>query len=187
MDALSLAADPITVGALVGALALILFAAAWHKLSGPDTFAGALAAYAILPQWAVRPIGRVLPVVEAALGAGILVPATRPVALPMVAALVLLYAAAMAVNLMRGRRDIDCGCGGAAHPVSWALVSRNLVVAGAALIASRPMLERPVDWFDATTLMLGVLALYGLYLMADELLRQASRLAQLTRHGSEEG
>lgn len=187
MDLLAFAADPIAVGAIVGALALVMFAAAWHKFSEPDAFAGALAGYRILPQWAVAPAARALPIVEAALGAGILVPVTRLFALPVLAALVSVYAVAMAVNLARGRRNIDCGCGGAAHPVSWALVVRNLVLAAAALVASRPALERTVDWFDATTLILGVLAFYGLYLMADELLRQASRLAQLNQQGREEG
>lgn len=187
MEVLAYAGDPIAVGAIVGALALVMFAAAWHKLSGPDAFAAALAGYQILPSWAVEPTARVLPVIEAVLGVGILVPVSRPFALPVLAGVVVGYALAIAVNLARGRRNIDCGCGGATHPVSWGLVVRNLVLAAAALLASRPMLDRAVDWFDATTLVLGVLAFYGLYVMADELLRQASRFAQLNRHGGEQG
>jgi hypothetical protein len=42
-----------------------------------------------------------------------------------------------------------------------------------------------MEWTDALTLVLGVLAFYALYLMSDELLRQASRLAQIKR--SEQG
>jgi hypothetical protein len=187
MELLAFAADPIAVGAIVGALALVLFTAAWHKLSEPDSFSGALAGYRILPQWAVIPVARVLPVVEAVLGVGILLPITRRFALPVLAVLVVVYALAIAVNLGRGRRNIDCGCGGERHPVSWGLVVRNLVLATAAILASRPIRDRTVDWFDTTTLVLGVLAFYGLYLMADELLRQASRLAQLNRHGGERG
>jgi Methylamine utilisation protein MauE len=87
----------------------------------------------------------------------------------------------MAINLLRGRNDIDCGCGGAAHPLSWGLVVRNVVLAAAALAASRPTLERGMNWIDALTLVLGVLAFYALYLMADELLRQAGRMAQMKR------
>jgi Methylamine utilisation protein MauE len=187
MELLAFAADPIAVGAIVGALALVMFAAAWHKFSEPDSFGAALAGYRILPQWAVAPAARVLPVVEAGFGVAVLIPITRPFALPALAVLVVVYALAIAVNLARGRRNIDCGCGGATHPVSWGLVVRNLVLAAAAMLASRPMLDRAVDWFDLTTLVLGVLAFYGLYLMADELLRQASRFAQLNRHGGEQG
>jgi hypothetical protein len=91
----------------------------------------------------------------------------------------------MAINLLRGRHDIDCGCGGASHPLSWGLVARNVVLAAAALVASRPTVERSMEWTDALTLVLGVLAFYALYLMSDELLRQASRLAQIKR--SEQG
>jgi hypothetical protein len=181
MDLSAFAADPIAVGTIVGALALVMFAAAWHKLSEPDVFAGSLAAYRLLPQALAAPVARLLPVVEGALGAGILVPATRPAALLLLAALVVVYGAAMAINLLRGRHDIDCGCGGATHPLSWGLVARNIVLAAAAVIASRPTLERSMDWIDALTLVLGVLAFYALYLMADELLRQASRLAQIKR------
>ena len=181
MELAAFAADPIAVGTLVGALALVMFAAAWHKLSEPEVFAGALAAYRLLPQALVAPVARLLPMVEGLLAAGILVPATRPAALLLLAALILVYGAAMAINLLQGRRDIDCGCGGATHPLSWGLVARNIVLAAAALLASRPTLERSMDWTDALTLVLGVLAFYALYLMADELLRQASRLAQLER------
>ena len=45
------------------------------------------------------------------------------------AALLLAYAAVMAINLVRGRRFIDCGCGGAAQPLSLGLVLRNVVLA----------------------------------------------------------
>ena len=181
MDLSAFAGDPIAVGTIIGALALVMLAAAWHKFSEADVFAGSLAGYRLLPQTVVTPVARVLPLAEAALAVGILVPATRTPALFGLAALVLLYAAAMAINLLRGRHDIDCGCGGAAHPLSWGLVVRNVVLAAAALAASRPTLERSMNWIDALTLVLGVLAFYALYLMADELLRQAGRMAQMKR------
>lgn len=178
MELSALAADPVIVGTLIGALALVMFAAAWHKFSAPDTFAGALAAYRLLPQQTVDVVARALPVLEVLIGACILLPATRTPALIALTALVLLYATAIGCNLVRGRHDIDCGCGGENHPLSWGLVLRNLVLAAAALIASRPAVERNLGWIDALTLVLGVLSFYALYVMADELLRQASRLAR---------
>ena len=105
MDLSAFAADPIAVGTIIGALALVMFAAAWHKLSEPDVFAGSLAAYRLLPQALVTPVARLLPLAEAALGAGILLPATRPIALLLLAGLVLVYGTAMAINLLRGRHD----------------------------------------------------------------------------------
>jgi ABC-type branched-subunit amino acid transport system permease subunit len=103
------------------------------------------------------------------------------------ASLVALYAFAIGINLWRGRQDIDCGCGGESHPLSWGLALRNLILAAAALVASQPTMERSMDWIDAITLVLGVLAFYAFYLMADELLRQASRLARLGRDSHEHG
>jgi hypothetical protein len=187
MEVLAFAADPVTVGTLVGALALVMFAAAWHKFSEADEFAGALADYRLLPQPAVALVARVLPVVEVLIGTGVLIPATRVWALIALTALVSLYALAIGINLGRGRHDIDCGCGGESHPLSWGLVLRNLVLGAAALIASQPTIERNMNWIDALTLVLGVLAFYAFYLMADELLRQASRLARLGRDGHEPG
>jgi hypothetical protein len=179
MDFGSFAADPVTVGTLAGALALVLFAAAWHKLAEGDVFAGALAAYRIVPTALVPAVTRLLPVAEILIGVGVLLPATRVPALLALAALMLAYAAAIALNLARGRTDIDCGCGGESQPLSWALVLRNLVLAAAAFLASQPVIERSLDWIDALTVVLGVLAFYAFYLMADELLRQGGRLARL--------
>ncbi len=181
MGAVAHLADPVAVGAAVGALALILFAAAWHKLSEPEVFAGALQAYQLLPTALVSAAARLLPVLEILLGIGMLVPATRAPALLATALLMLGYASAIGINLLRGRDQIDCGCGGESHPLSWALVARNAVLAVAALAVAGPTVERGFVWLDGVTLIVGVLAFYTLYLMADELLRQSSRLRQL-RH-----
>ena len=186
MDPVALAADPVAVGAIIGALALVLFAAAWHKLAEPEVFAGALQAYDLLPTGAVLGVARALPVLEVAIGIGVLVPITRQPALIALAVLLAVYAAAIAINLGRGRRQIDCGCGGDAHPLSWGLVVRNAVLAAAALAVSGPTLQRGFEWLDGVTLVVGLLAFYALYLMFDELLRQSSRLSQLRAHDHRE-
>jgi len=186
MDPVALAADPVAVGTVVGALALVLFAAAWHKLAEPEVFAGALQAYDLLPVSAVVGVARALPLVEVAIGIAMLVPVTRQGALVALAALLAVYAAAIAVNLIRGRRQIDCGCGGDAHPLSWGLVVRNAVLAAAALAVSGRTAQREFEWLDGVTLLVGLLAFYGLYLMFDELLRQSSRLGQLRAHDQQE-
>ena len=50
-------------------------------------------------------------------------------------ALLVLYSAAIAINLLRGRRDIECGCGGAAThvPLSGWLLARNAALMATAL------------------------------------------------------
>ena len=187
MDPVLLAADPVTVGATVGALALILFAAAWHKLSEREVFAGALQAYRLLPAGLASALARVLPSVEIGLGVGVLLPASRQAALLATAALLAVYAGAMTINLVRGRREIDCGCGGDTHPLSWGLVGRNAVLIGIALLICGPTRERDLEWLDVITLLGGVLAFYALYLLFDELLRQFARIAQVRAQANEAG
>jgi len=50
-------------------------------------------------------------------------------------ALLVLYSSAIAINLVRGRRDIECGCGGAAThvPLSGWLLARNAALMATAL------------------------------------------------------
>ena len=178
-------ADPVAASAVAGCVALILFSAAWHKISEIDIFVGALDAYRLLPSAGVMPVARLLPGVEVAIALLVLVPATRHFGLIAFAGLIAIYAVAIAVNLMRGRRQIDCGCGGDVHLLSWGLVLRNALLAGVALAMSGPSVDRLYEWLDAVTLIVGVLALYGSYLTFDELLRQFGRIAQL--NGTQSG
>lgn len=179
MDWFALLSDPVAASAVAGSVALIVFAAAWHKFSEPDVFAGALDAYRLLPDAGVMPIARLLPFVEAAIGIVALIPATRHFGLLAFAGLVVLYAVAIAINLARERHQIDCGCGADVHLLSWGLVLRNGLLACVALAMTGPSVDRPYEWLDAVTLIAGVLALYGSYLTFDELLRQFGRIAQL--------
>lgn len=172
-------ADPVAASAVAGCIALILFAAAWHKFSEPDIFAGALDAYQLLPSIGVMPIARLLPFVEVVIAVIVLIPATRHGGLVAFAWLIAIYGIAIAINLARGRPQIDCGCGGDVHLLSWGLVVRNALLAGIALAMSGPSVDRTYEWLDAVTLVVGVLALYGSYLTFDELLRQFGRIAEL--------
>lgn len=179
MDWYPFLADPVAASAVAGCIALILFAAAWHKFSEPDVFAGALDAYQLVPSAGVMPIARLLPFVEVVVGVIVLIPATRHVGLVAFAWLIATYGIAIAINLSRGRHQIDCGCGGDVHLLSWGLVVRNALLACVALTMSGPSVDRAYEWLDAVTLVAGVLALYGSYLTFDELLRQFGRIAQL--------
>ena len=63
-----------------------------------------------------------------------LLPGGAPFGALIAMALLLGYAGGMAINLRRGRDRIECGCGGAAQPLSWSLIGRNIAIA--ALVAS---------------------------------------------------
>ena len=117
-------------------LAIIFARAAWHKLAARLQFQRELAAYQLLPATLVALAAITLIALELLCAVTLLMPQRAGLALA--AALLLLYAAAMAINLKRGRLHLDCGCSGpqaAKKTISAALVLRNTMLAGLALIA----------------------------------------------------
>ncbi len=116
---------------------LIFIVAAAAKLRHRDVLPGVIANYRLLPDWLVLPAAVALPVAEIVIGVALLVD-RWPVAAPLAGiALLLVFAAAMAINIRRGRTQIDCGCGLSAlrQGLGWPLVVRNLALA--ALLALR--------------------------------------------------
>lgn len=125
--------------ALVVLTALVFARAAVLKFGSWSAFAGVVDNYDLLPQALVAPVAWTLPVTEAAIALALLVPAARqPFAEIAAAVLLAVFALAMAINLARGRGQIDCGCGDARRrqPLRVGLVSRNLVLAGLLIVAA---------------------------------------------------
>lgn len=169
--------DP-AVGALVTlALAALFASAAAHKLRHPGLFRATLSAYRLVPRALEVPIAAGLAGLEAALAPALLLPASRPFAACAGSALLAVYALAIAANLRRGRRHIDCGCGGAGErrPIHAGLVWRNGALAVLLLAAAIPWSLRPWAAADAITVLLGALAAILLYRSIDTLFAAAAR------------
>ncbi len=124
--------DPATLGLLAGSLAVRLFVAtvllfaASHKLRNPLEFEGILGQYRLTPGSINPGLSRLVPALEITCACALLlIPVTGAIL-----AITLLggYAAAIGVNLQRGRHHIDCGCGGESTPLSPGLVFRNLTL-----------------------------------------------------------
>ena len=130
--------DPVIALGLVLLLGWVLLDAGLGKLRDPVLTAAHIDDYRLLPEgagvWLARPLG----VCEVALALFLLAPFTRVPALIIAAALIGVYGAAMSINLLRGRRDIDCGCSGAgqAQRLSLALPFRNALLMAAAFVAA---------------------------------------------------
>jgi hypothetical protein len=164
--------DPALALTLALLLAAIFAAAAIAKLRGVEVFAGMLANYRLLPDALVQPLAYLLPIVELGTALHLLLPATRPAAAVVAVLLLLLFAAAMAVNLARGRRDIDCGCfvGRLRQRLSWPLVARNLLLAaGAVLLAAAETGGRALGVLDGVTVAAALGSLLLLYAAGDRL------------------
>ena len=171
---MSVAIDPLFGVLATAALALLFAVAAAGKLRDLARFTAVLDAYAIVPAPLVGAAARALPAFELVIAAGLVVPAARAVSAAVAAGLLLAYAAAIGVNLARGRRDLDCGCDGFGrrHPIAGWMLIRNALMAGLAGVAAAPRAPRALEAVDALTLSAGLVALVLIYRAADELLAQ---------------
>jgi len=164
--------DP-DVGLLVcGACALLFATASWHKARAPAEFAAILRSYQLAPRPALWALRWLIPAVELATAVGLLMPFARSRAALAGATLLLVYAAAIAVNLVRRRLDLDCGCSvrHARRPIARWMVIRNVLLAAALAATTAPWSARPLGVVDAITVGGGVAIATLLYAAIDRLL-----------------
>lgn len=171
--------DPLLVVTAAGFIAVLLARAAWHKVNDYVAFTGTLSDYRILPESLLGPATVLLVTVEALLAVGLLWGETRVYAGIGAAGLLVIYALAMMVPLSQGRTEISCGCGGPTDHLSPALLLRNALLAGIAVVAAFPMAGRELTWVDLVSLPLGVLALWLILEAAEQGLQNAAYIRSL--------
>lgn len=111
----------------------MFLAAGASKLSDLGEFAEAIKHYQLIPGATAGAVARGVAVTEAALGIVLLLGAAIPIASLLGSVLLVIFALAMAINLIRGRQ-IPCGCKRESEPIQIKHIVRN--AAGiAALIA----------------------------------------------------
>ena len=171
--------DPVVLATLRAALALLLAAAALHKLRDLAEFRAVLAEYHVLPQPLLHIGVWGVPAVEAGIALTLTAPGSSG---PAAAALLLAaYGAAMALNLARGRREVECGCfgPGQSQPISRALVARNALLVVAALVCLSPTAPRALVWLDCATIAAATACLALLWLGVQRSLALRPRVAAL--------
>jgi hypothetical protein len=171
------ALDPALSALLRACLALLFAVAAAHKLRSPRAFAARLAGYRLLPGAAALPVGLALAAAELAVAAALCLPALSRAGAIAAALLLWLYAGAIAVNLARGRREIDCGCGMAERPLGADLLLRNAVLSALALLAALPVAPRALGALDLWTVACASAAAALLFAAADGLAARRAREA----------
>ena len=169
--------DPAIGSLLVGCLVLLFASAASHKLRDMTQFAQVFAGYGTperLRRWRLYWL---VPVLEALLAIGLLLPASRAAAAAAAVGVLLSYASAIAINLRAGRRMVACGCGGPdrQRPIAGWMVWRNVLLSAVAAMTMLPWNERQLQWTDAATVGCGLLAIALLYACADRLLGELRR------------
>lgn len=157
--------DPLIHLVLRWSFVLLFGLSALHKLRDFGGFSRQLADYRLLPDPLLLPAAAAVVGTECAVTIGLLMPGAQRVAAIAAACLLVVYAVAIAINLARGRRNIDCGCSGPAlrQTLSEGLLVRNGVLIAAALFATLPTTTRGLgawDWLMATAAVLTVALLY---------------------------
>lgn len=173
--------DPAIQHLACALLAIVFASAAWHKLRDLLAFELALDAYALLPAPLVRPFAWILPLLESLAAVTLVLTPTRITGGWLALALLALVTGAVVVNLLRGRTDVGCGCGGIEdeQTLSWALVARNVLLALAGLAALAPTSARSLTWLDHVSVAAGALALFLVVALANQLIANQPRLARL--------
>jgi hypothetical protein len=170
--------DPAVASLITVCAGLLFLVAALHKLRDVRRFSEIFAAYGVFPVALGRCLAPVVPALELAVAVGLLFDNLRAPSLWIGVALLLTYATAMAVNLARGRRDLDCGCAGPndRRPIAAWMVWRNVGIAILLSAVLLPWSDRPFALTDGVTVGFGTACCALVYLCLDRLLAPVRRI-----------
>jgi len=181
MDA-GMTLDPVLVIALSLLLGYVVADAGLHKLRDPGYFGVIIEDYRVLPRVNGRMLALLIGSAELTTGLAILLPLTHTAGLLAAALLLTLYFVAIALNLARGRRSIQCGCGGVSQhqSLSGALLLRNAVLIAIALcLAWLDPAARSLGWLDWIVGLSAATVAALIYMSANLLLSNDELLANL--------
>ena len=157
--------DPAISLTIALSVALLFAAAASHKVRGWQEFQAVLRNYDLVPGRMVPGFAALLIALESGVALLLLFSATRGVGAVMSCALLTLYAVAMAINLARGRVNLDCGCVGFGRrqPIRPWMVVRNLAIGAVVLVAKGPTTARTLEALDIVSISGAVISVALLY------------------------
>ena len=170
--------DPGATLAVRWMVAAVFLLAVVHKTRSVVAFSATLRSYQLLPDVLTGVVAYLLIAAEAVTAVALLLNINDGAVAA--ASLLLLYAIAMLINLLRGRRDIDCGCSGPAlrQPLSFHLVVRNLLLAGLAMLTLAGGGSRELTALDFFTALMAMLSFALLYSSAGILSTLRTRFAR---------
>jgi uncharacterized membrane protein YphA (DoxX/SURF4 family) len=118
----------------------VLLFAGVSKLADVGGFKNIIEHYGLIPSWALGGAARTLPAAECLIGVALVSGVALFYAAFAAAALFCIFGAAVAVNIVRGKSQIPCGCFGTSktEPANWKTVTRSIAFAGMAWFANRP-------------------------------------------------
>jgi len=170
--------DPVIPTTLVALLVIIFGLGALDKWRHFGQFEGAVSGYRLLPSVLVKPFALTFAAAETIAAVLLLTPVSRTAGVILALLTLGLATLGIVINLARGRRDVDCGCGGLGHGrggLSGWLVLRNMMLLAAAALVwlatqTPPDAVRTMVWLDGMTFVGATLSLLGLYYAANVLM-----------------
>ncbi len=186
--------DPLVLMVISLGFGSLFLSTSSHKIREFAQFRVVLAGYQLFPGVLVAPAACSIVAVELILTllwfSALYTPLFVAVSAILSAVLLTLYGMAIAINLIRGRVHISCGCGvpGANNtdqPLSSGILVRNSVLALVALAGVFPIIERDLAWFDFLSVVAALVTASILYLATSQLLSNSAAMAAW-RHGAKE-
>jgi hypothetical protein len=144
-------------------IGLVFVSAGVGKLKGWHEFKGMLGAYHLLPSQWVTVAAAVIVTAEIVTACGLIASWNARVFSLLAGGLLASFATAIGINLVRGRRFIDCGCfQSTRQPIEWRLVVRNVLCAAAVLASSAVSMpfHEPQRWMQAAPAGAALFAIY---------------------------
>jgi len=166
-------------------LSYLFVVGGWQKMSDAQHLGEVISDYQILPaRWSPW-IARSLPPLELSAGLALLIPAFQALALGVVTILLAAYTTAIALNLARGRREIDCGCAGPGQEqtLSGWLLGRNLFLIAIAVLSGPALHKLQPGWSGWCLALAGTALAALLYHIFNQLIANNSLLRRIARHG----
>lgn len=175
------ALDPVYSLTVALFIAFVFAIAGLHKVVDYSRHAGIVADYNLVPASFAPVLAPLVIILEFASAGLVLLPVTRSPGLILSIGLLVTYMFAIGLNLQRGRKSIDCGCGWGSqgHQLSGWLIFRNLVVIAAALAALLPLIDRSLQLADWILVILAAMAMIAIYFIGDLLIANSARLSKL--------
>ena len=182
--------DPVLASAAQSGAAIIVLLGALAKWRRPAVFRDALSAWQIVPSMLVWPGAIAITAAETLGALALLCKETRQDGATLLIALFALFAAGLAVNILRSHTDIDCGCSGLAslapggrdaipRGIGWWHVARLGFLATLTATAYLERTARPAVSFDYFTLLFAVLSIVCVLLTLDALIANGPKLEHL--------
>lgn len=149
-------------------LVIVIMRAAWHKVERYLETVGFAQGYGLVPDHWAAPIVSGLTVIEVSTVLALLIPGVRMLGGVAAAILFTGYGLIMAIALMQGRSQIDCGCGGVPQIVSGYTLTRNAVLAGLAVIVA-VLPAQAIGPVDAAAAIAAALVFAAIYAVVEKL------------------